>query len=102
MKEIYNMVGQVVGYRMDGITKPQRRRKERALFRLLFDIEKEEELFKLIHKTFSTNDVKSISAPYIDRMKEEAYNLRRKLSIATDEQLEEFKQRMIDTLELDK
>lgn len=95
MNKVLNKDGQVCGFQMDGITKPQRRRKERALFRLLFDIEKEQKKFEDMQKAFPLDiGHKSMSAPYIDRMKREAYAIRCKLQIATEEQLESFIERM--------
>jgi len=97
MRLVYDKDGTVIGSCNDKMTKPQRRRKERALHRLLFELEKEQKEFEAFKKTFPLDvGEHATSTPTIDRMKREAYKLRSKLGICTDEQLEEFHKRMCD------
>lgn len=97
MRPVYDKDGVFIGRCNDHMTKPQRRRKEQALHRLLFSIEKEQKEFDRLQKLFPLHiGHTSMTAPYIDRMQREVYNLRSKLGICTDEQLADFHERMIN------
>lgn len=96
MRTVYDNEGVVIGLCNDKMTQPQRRRKERALHRLLFMIDKEQKAFDQQCKDFPLHSGVLRSPSKIQNMTREAYQLRSKLGICNDEKLEEFHKRMCD------
>jgi hypothetical protein len=95
MQPIYDDDMVILGFYNDKMNKAKKRRTERALFRLLFEIEKEQKEYEKHIKTFPLDYGKMpTSSKKIEQMKMESQNIQRKLGIAREEQLEELIERM--------